>query len=250
MVISLLLVMHMLSSISVEAFQLHHNNLSLSFRGPTSCLKASRRNVLATTITASSPLVSLLLPQLALAKDESMNYQAVWYDPKHPDGYRILFGDDQKAILLSRDEPTSDEQVIPVEVIPGAEGVGDGTKLRFSGPADMEGIFTRNSNKIRIISFNGGKDFWINKTFEGPFGIFKDSSNSKRIIVIRRTSSTGSDCVVEFRDDRGGILESFTAKAGNTFTIDSFFPDRDVTAAFSSFRRTLTFDDGIIWTKY
>ena len=248
MVISLLLVMHMLSSISVDAFQLHHNNLLSSFRGPTSC---SRCNVLA-TITASSPLVSLLLPQLALAKDESMNYQAVWYDPKHPDGYRILFGDDQRAILLSRDEPASDEKVIPVEVVPGAEGVGDGTKLRFSQPADMEGIFTRNSNKIRIISFNGngGKDFWINKTFEGPFGIFKDSSNSKRIIVIRRTSSTGSDCVVEFRDDRGGILESFTAKAGNTFTINNFFPDRDVTAAFSSFRRTLTFDDGIIWTKY
>lgn len=246
MVISLLLVMHMLSSISVEAFQLQHNKLS-SFRGTS--LKASRCNVLA-TITAASPLVSLLLPQPALAKDESMNYQAVWYDPKHPDGYRVLFGDDQKAILLSRDEPTSDEQVIPVEVIPGAEGVGDGTRLRFRGSADMEGIFTRNSNKIRIISFNGGKDIWINKTFEGPFGIYKDSSNSKRIIVIRRTSSTGSDCVVEFRDNRGGILESFTAKAGNTFTINNFFPDRDVTAAFSSFRRTLTFDDGTIWAKY
>ncbi len=242
MVISLLLVMHMLSSISVDAFQLHRNNL-YSFRGTTS-LKASRRDALI-SITAAS-----LLPQPALAKDESMNYQAVWYDPKHPDCYRILFGDDQKAILLSRDEPTSDEKVIPVEVIPGAEGVGDGTKLRFSEPVDMEGIFTRNSNKIRIISFNGGKDFWINKTFEGPFGIYKDSSNSKRIIVIRRTSSTGSDCVVEFRDDRGGILESFTAKAGNTFTINNFFPDRDVTAAFSSFRRTLTFDDGTIWTKY
>lgn len=247
MAISLLLVMHiMLSSISVDAFQLQHNNNLSSFRGATS-LRASRRNVLA-TISASSPLVSLQLPQPAIAKDDSMNYQAVWFDPKHPNGYKILFGDNQKAILLSRDEPTSDEKVIPVEVIPGAEGVGDGTKLRFSGPVDMEGTFTRNSNKVRIISFNGGKDIWYNKTFEGPFGIYKDSTHPKCIIVIRRTSSTGSDCVVEFRDDRGGILESYAAKASNTFTIN--FPDRDVTAAFSSFRRTLTFDDGTIWTKY
>ena len=117
----------------------------------------------------------------------------------------------------------------------------------------MEGIFTRNRDKIRIISFNNnGKssnnNFWINKKFEGPIGVYMDSTNP-RVIIIRQIK--GSDCVVEFRDSgrSNQVTSTFTAKAGNTFIFD--FPDRgEVTAIFNLFRQTLTFEDGTVWTKY
>jgi hypothetical protein len=243
--------------------------------------QSSRRDVLLTTIatttttSASSLLFLLQQPQPVQAKDESMNYQAVWFDPKHPNGYRVLFGNDQKATLLLRNEPSDDELVFPVKVIKEGEGGGE-TKLLFyfgsssgsgddhesrrsggggGGPAAaatevVEGIFTRNREKIRIISFdNNNNNFWMNKKFEGPIGVYKDNTNSKRVIIIRQIK--GSDCVVEFRDDGDNTVTStFTAKAGNTFTF--YFPDDRgaVTATFSLFRRTLTFDDGTVWTKY
>lgn len=187
-----------------------------------------------------------------------MNYQAVWFDPKHPNGYRVLFGDDQQATLLLRDEPSDEERVFSVQVV---KEEGKETKLIFDGgvPSEgnggfVEGTFTRNREKIRIISFNSNEknnnSFWMNKKFEGPIGVYKDSTNSKRVIIIRQIK--GSDCVVEFRDsgrNNNEVLSTFTAKAGTTFTFD--FPGRgEVTAVFNLFRRTLTFDDGTVWTKY
>ena len=56
---------------------------------------------------------------------------------------------------------------------------------------------------------------------------------------------------MELRDSErtNEVTSTFTAKAGNTFTFD--FPDRgEVMAVFSLFRRTLTFEDGSVWTKY
>ena len=221
--------------------------------GPRSLQSLGRRDALV-TITTTPLISSLFLTQPALAKDESMNYQAVWFDPNHSNGYKVLFGDDKQAILLVRDEPSSDEQALPVTVI---SQEGKETKLLFDfstlgGPSDSEGILTRNSDRIRIISFGKNNGFWINKKFEGPIGVYKDSSNSKRVIIIRQIK--GSDCVVEFRDQGGRIMTTFPAKAGSTFVFNNF-PGKekdaeDVTATFSLFRRTLTFDDGTVWTKY
>ena len=84
--------------------------------GPRSLQSLGRRDALV-TITATPLISSLFLTQPALAKDESMNYQAVWFDPNHSNGYKVLFGDDKQAILLVRDEPSSDEQALPVTVI-------------------------------------------------------------------------------------------------------------------------------------
>ena len=249
---------------SVEAFQIQQqrdDSTKSSFRPNTkNILLPSRRDVLITSITTTTS--SLLLTQPVQAKDESMNYQAVWFDPKHPNGYSlVLFGDDQKATLLLRDEPSDEERVFPVKVV---KEVGQETRLLFDGGVSsssegndgttVEGIFTRNRDKIRIISFNNnGKssssNFWMNKKFEGPIGVYKDSTNPKRVIIIRQIK--GSDCVVEFRDSgrSNQVTSTFTAKAGNTFTFD--FPDRgEVTAIFNLFRRTLTFEDGTVWTKY
>ena len=239
----------------VDAFQIqtqqrcnHDSAASPAFRSNKLSMQPSRRDVLVTTIATAS---SIVLSQPVQAKDDSMNYQAVWFDPKHPNGYRVLFGGDQKATLLLRDEPFDEERTYPVTVV---KEEGKETKLLFAfgESTTMEGVFTRNRDKIRIISFNSnGKsnNFWINKKFEGPIGVYKDSTNSKRVIIIRQIK--GSDCVVEFINDGGknGAKTTFTAKAGSTFTFD--FPDRgEVTALFNLFRRTLTFEDGTVWTKY
>ena len=237
----------------VDAFSLSRS------KNENKLLPPSRRDVLISSIATTTS--SLLLTQPVQAKDDSMNYQAVWFDPKHPNGYRVLFGDDQKATLLLQNEPTDKELVFPVKVI---KEEGKETRLLFSGGAPssgsndgaVEGIFTRNRDKIRIISFNSNEkksnnnnDYWINKKFEGPIGVYKDSTVPKRVIIIRQIK--GSDCIVEFRDSErtNEVSSTFTAKAGNTFTFD--FPDRgEVMAVFSLFRRTLTFEDGSVWTKY
>jgi hypothetical protein len=241
----------------VDGFQImpQNNNHELFRPKNMLLLKSSRRDVILTTITTTSSLL-LLTTQPVQAKDESMNYQAVWFDPKHPNGYRILFGNDQKATLLLKNEPSEEELVFPVKVIK-EEGKETNLVFDFFGKKVVEGIFTRNRDKIRIISFdnnNNNNNYWMNKTFEGPIGVYKDSTNSKRVIIIRQINNNkGSDCVVEFRDDgdNNNVTSTFTAKAGNTFTFFNFPDGRgEVTAVFSLFRRTLTFDDGTVWTKY
>lgn len=87
--------------------------------------------------------------------------------------------------------------------------------------------------------------------FESPIGVWKDSTNPKRVIIIRQVDNNkGSDCIIEFRE--GGKVTSFTGTAGTTFTFDNF-PGKEnevVAAKLNMFKRTLTFDDGIVWTKY
>jgi len=252
----------------------------------------SRRDVLIST-TTSPALISLLTfpqPAQAAAKDESMNYQAVWFDPQHPIGYRILYGDDQSATLLLKDTPEDNELILPVKVIKE----GKDTKLLFDfsklGLSNVEqGTLTRRkSDKVRIISFDNGNNEWINKKvrhhrvlclmfsvhkyilklyisliisrvlaydmqFESPIGVWKDSTNSKRVIIIRQVNNNkGSDCIVDFRDGQGKVT-SFTGTAGTTFTFINFpGKDNEVVAAakLNMFKRTLTFDDGTVWTKY
>mmetsp|Transcript_36249 Transcript_36249/g.76170 ORF Transcript_36249/g.76170 Transcript_36249/m.76170 type:complete len:258 (+) Transcript_36249:41-814(+) len=245
----LFLVAVIASSFCVDAFQPQLESIRPKLHPLKSSVHSSlaTRRYVITTITNASPL--LLLPQKVLAKGDSLdmtNYQAVWTNPKHPNGYRVLFGDNQKATLLLLDESSDDvERVIPaqVKVVPGQE-----TKLIFDFGLgtnnNVEGTFTRARDGTRIISFEDGK-YWINKKYEGPIGVFKDSANSNRVIVIQQVK--GSDCVVQLRD--GDEVTTLTAKAGNTFVFD--FPDKGkVTASFNMTRRTLTFEDGTVWTKY
>ena len=250
------------SNFSIDAFQLLQLQRYESKKHHSTIPIPSRRDVLI-SITVS-PLVSLLPTQPAFAKNnESMNYQDVYFDPKHPDGYRILFGDDQRATLLLKDGQTSDELALPVKVIKEA---GKDTRLLFDyskykgGSSQVEGIFTRKANaeylaagdKIRTVVINdtNGKqnEFWINKKFEGPIGVWKDNSNPKRSIIIRQVNNNkGAECIVEIRD--GDKVTTLSAIAGNTFIFN--FPDKgEVKAVFSLFRRTLTFDDGTVWLKY
>lgn len=230
------------SSMSVDAFQLRG---SLRSTYSTTGLGAMRRRD-AIISTASSPLV-WLLPQDARAKDEPMvpmEYQAVWFDPKHPNGYRILFGDNHKATLLSRDGSSDDQIELPVKVIEGPEMKLIFDFSRVGGQSNLQGTFTKNREGSRIILFPDNSA-WINKKFEGPIGVFRDSSDSNRVIIIRQVK--GPECVVELKD--GKKTTTFPAKAGTTFTFN--FPDKGkVSASFNMQRRTMTFEDGTVWTKY
>jgi len=153
---------------SVDAFQFQFHDSTYTSKMNRS---KSRRDVLIATVTStitSPALISLLtFPQSAHAtKDESMNYQAVWFDPQHPNGYRILYGDDQSATLLLKDTPQDNELILPVKVI---KEEGKETKLLFDfsklGLSNVEeGTLTRRkSDKVRIISFDNGSNEWINK---------------------------------------------------------------------------------------
>ena len=269
MVLIISIIMHMnLCSINLcfiatalfqaEAFAPSASSVLIPRRSYSNCkckqtqtqLTSSRRRDVLITITTSS-LISFLPPiQPVLAKDESMNYQAVWYDPKHPNGYRVLYGDNRNAKLIQKDEPSDEEVAYPVKVIqPEGGHEGKETKLifEFNENGTVEGTLTRNREGTRIISFdNGQQSMWINKKFEGPIGVYRDSTDPKRVIIIRQVK--GSDCVVEVRDGGGNITSSFPAKAGTTFTFN--FPNGKVTASFDMKRRSFTFDDGTVWTKY
>ncbi|CAJ1966281.1 unnamed protein product [Cylindrotheca closterium] len=241
------------SSLIVNAFQFPLDSatgakfdVSLRLANSESATPGALRRRDAIFSIASFPLV-WLLPQVALSKDESMvptEYQAVWFDPKLPNGYRVLFGGNQKATLLLRNEPSDDEIELPVKVVEGKE-----MKLIFDfspigGQSNLEGTFTKNREGSRIISFPD-KNAWINKKFEGPIGVFKDSTDSNRVIIIRQVK--GPECVVQLRDENK--ITTFPGKAGTSFTFN--FPDKGkVSAAFDMQRRSITFEDGTIWTKY
>lgn len=156
-----------ISSVDSFQFQFHDTTYTSKTNRPK-----SRRDVLIATVTSttiSPALISLLsFPQMAhAAKEESMNYQAVWFDPQHTSGYRILYGDDQSATLLLKDTPEDDELILPVKVM--KEEGEDVTKLIFDfsklGLSNVEeGTLTRRkSDKVRIISFDNGSNEWINK---------------------------------------------------------------------------------------
>lgn len=164
LLIAMVVLLSTISSVDAFQFQFHDTIYTSKTNRPK-----SRRDVLITTITSSPVLISLLtFPQTAqaAAKDESMNYQAVWFDPQHPSGYRILYGDDQSATLLLKNKPEDNELILPVKVI---KEEGNDTKLLFDfsklGLSNVEeGILTRRkSDKVRIISFDNGNYEWINK---------------------------------------------------------------------------------------
>ena len=172
LVIAVILIVSSSIISSVDSFQFQfHDSTSSSNMNRVLPMK-NRRDVLIATITSttiSPALISLLtFPQSAhAAKDESMNYQAVWFDPLHPNGYRILYGDDQSATLLLKDIPEDDELILPVKVMKEKEGKD--TKLLFDfsklGLSNVEeGTLTRRkSDKVRIISFDNGNNEWVNK---------------------------------------------------------------------------------------
>ena len=154
---------------SVDSFQFQfHDSTSSSKMNRVLPTKSRRELIASITSTTTSPaLISLLTfpqPAQAAAKDESMNYQAVWFDPQHPNGYRILYGDDQSATLLLKDTPEDTELILPVKVMKEegkAKLLFDFSKLGLSNVE--EGTLTRRkSDKVRIISFDNGND-WINK---------------------------------------------------------------------------------------
>mmetsp|Transcript_15954 Transcript_15954/g.22200 ORF Transcript_15954/g.22200 Transcript_15954/m.22200 type:complete len:183 (+) Transcript_15954:3-551(+) len=80
----------------------------------------------------------------------SSSYQGVYSDPQHPKGYRILYGDSEKATMKLADGPnSSDMYEIPVKVVSSnKDGVQQQLIFDFSkngGPSNLVGVVDDNS---------------------------------------------------------------------------------------------------------
>jgi hypothetical protein len=128
----------------------------------------------------------------------------------------------------------------------------DGTVKQFAfdfslkeGPVNILGIFTKDEEGIPIITFADGNSWKKRET--GPIGVYQDRFDPLRTIVIRQRK--GSEWTVDII--KGEDVTSCSAKAGNP-TIIVHLPggDEGVAGVFSTNQKTITFDDGNVWTKF
>ncbi|KAL7485775.1 hypothetical protein ACHAW6_011377 [Cyclotella cf. meneghiniana] len=218
-------------------------------KADTASLNAlSRREyVVSTLITIASIRAQ---PALALLDKKTfhLNYQGLYTDPNHPKGYRVLTGNAQTANLRLQDDPSDKVYNLPIQV----ETASDGTLKRFAfdfspkgGPVNIIGILTKDKEGIPIITFADGNTWKKRET--GPIGVYQHEFDPERTIVIRQ--SKGSEWTVHII--KGEDVTSGSAKAGNP-TIIFHLPGGDdgVAGVFSTKLKTITFDDGNVWTKF
>jgi len=86
------------------------------------CIYSSRREF--TTALIAAP-ASLLTPKDAFAsvgsEDGTLIYQGVYFDPKHPKGYRVIIGNKSSATLKLQDDPTGAVSFLPVKITLAAD---------------------------------------------------------------------------------------------------------------------------------
>jgi hypothetical protein len=206
-----------------------------------------REYVVSTLITIASIRAP---PALALPNKETfhLNYQGVYTDAHHPMGYRVLTGNAQSANLKLQDDPSDKVYNLPVQV----ETASDGTVKEFAfdfspkgGSGNILGIFTKDEEGIPFITFADGNSWKKRET--GPIGVYQDGFDPQRTIVIRQRK--GSEWTVDIIN--GEDVTSGSAKAGNpTIIFHSPGGEGGVAGVFSTKLKTITFDDGNVWTKF
>ena len=210
----------------------------------------TRREILdvLTTITGAT----LAQPQKSLAYSgalsrDALSYNGVYSDPKHPKGYRVLIGGVDSATLTLQDDPNGSLLFnVPVKV-----DSKDGAVTRFTldlsqkgGPTNIAGELGRDKEGIPTISFPDGNAWKKRET--GPIGVYWDGSDPKKVMVLRPVKPP--QLAVEFRNN-GAVTSAGSAKAGGSaITFD--LPDGKAQGVFSMRDKTLTFDDGVVWTKF
>jgi hypothetical protein len=186
---------------------------------------------------------TLLIPTQTAHANALLNYQGVYTDPSHPKGYRVLIGTiHNKATLLLQNDASEKMYEIPVEITT----VDDG-RMQFTfdyksidGSVTV-GTFAKDKEGIPLIQFADGA--W-KKRETGPIGVYYDSSNPSKRIIIRQAK--GAEWIVDILD--GGGMSRFTAKAGNPILFR--LSEGNVNGVFSMKEKTITFDDGTVWTKF
>lgn len=200
----------------------------------------SRRDVFKTTGSAAvAAAAALISPQAAIARSiteisaankANESYQGVYYDPKHPNGYRILQavkGSDGSATMsLSDGAPKGEEpktfRDIPVRIDNGVELTFDfGFK---NGPKNIKGTLSPDKQSIVFEDGNTWK-----KNYYQYDGIYKVTTGGSSLPkdAYRIIRKNGPEILLEMND------------TGNPK--DSYFVDGSVGSLYSIPTSPLTF---------
>lgn len=232
----------------VNERRLGHASSGVPARESSSWTRREILDVLATVTGATlaiNPQTSLAYNG-ALSKDV-LSYNGVYSDPKHSKGYRVLVGDVNSATLTLQDDPGGSVFNVPVKV-----DSKDGAVTRFAfdlsqkgGPQNIAGELGRDKEGIPIISFPDDGNSW-KKRETGPIGVYWNGSDPKQVMVLRPVKPP--QLAVEFRNG-AEVTSTGSAKAGSsaiTFDMQGI----KAQGVFSMKDKTLTFDDGVVWTKF
>lgn len=171
-------------------------------------------------------------------------YQGVYADPRHPKGYRVLFGDDRRAAVKLRDAPGGEESELPVRM----RSEAGGTRLTFDfspkgGPRDVEGVLGGDG---RSIAFPDG-NVWT-RDEAGIVGVYAVSDAPGTVVAVRP---------FRFNELQASLIEggtstvaTFGAKAGSQKAFFEYPGEFNRAGRIDSERGTLTFRDGTVWTRY
>lgn len=207
-------------------------------------LPESRRQVLASGLSVA--VVSTV--RACNANEEIgglISYFGVYADPNHPKGYRIIFGggDGSSVTLKLQDEPPDSEVYFsPIRVEKDAFIFDFSTK---GGPTNVVSTLGKDKEGIPILTFPYGNKWKKRET--GIVGVYKDESNPNNMYSIRQVK--GTDLAVD-QMTGSKVVASFSAKSGSSILFD--FPGKTslVPGVASMRQKTITFEDGTIWTKF
>lgn len=167
-------------------------------------------------------------------------YQGVYFDPKHPKGYRALFG----SKMQLQDDPKGKVFDLPIKV--QTDKKTKATKVLFDfepkgGPKDVAGILAEVGG-VTTLTFPDG-NVW--KKDSGVIGVYKDGKTPSYTRTIRANGSGftvdlvngGKTVTVAAKSKQGKILFDFPGKPQDPGTLNA----KD---------NTISFGDGNVWTKF
>jgi len=167
-------------------------------------------------------------------------YQGVYFDPKHPKGYRALFG----SKMQLQDDPKGKVFDLPIKV--QTDKKTKATKILFDfepkgGPKDVAGILAEVGG-VTTLTFPDG-NVW--KKDSGVIGVYKDGKTPSYTRTIRANGSGftvdlvngGKTVTVAAKSKQGKILFDFPGKLQDPGTLNA----KD---------NTISFGDGNVWTKF
>lgn len=240
----------------------------------------SRRRDFVSLLTTTVIVATGPPRRLALAKTANdattvgriaLNFNGVYDAPGHPNGFRILIGnEDSRTVALTlRDVGGGKVYSLPVEIteveaVTAEDGNKDSvvvTAKQFTfdftpvgGSPNEVGTFSKNLEGVPVISFPDGTS-WT-KREKGPAGVYRDGFDAKKIIVIRQRERMsrlltvhvieGDGTTTTGRAKGGYPTMSFCLPAGKG-TLDDV---RNKIGVRNTKTRTISFDDGDVWTKF
>jgi len=239
-----------------HAFSSHHHRATTTLTTTSQLMMAtsqqqSRRDILTTVVgTATATAAALVMaPSAVEAKDAApaatgfTGSQGVWFDPKHPDGYRAIRIKGGKAGVMTLSDGLSKEEILDEKVektyndIPVKLNGEDNTlTIDFSfkgGPKDVVGVLSDDGKKL---TFPDGNTWVKNKfKFDGVYSV-TDTTGKNLIPGAYRVLRQGKErknkgfttiVNVELGSDKGGKSTFVKAKQQGSLlaipTVDFIF---------------------------